>query len=218
MKVGSAKSTHPRALAGRPTRSSLLGATGAAAIGLLAASAALACTVGVHGGLVVTQPAGEHGQKDIELFATVNQTHDRPPEETETDGSGGQEDYPVVMDPDQVSTSVPPSTTPSECFGEGANESMPDGAKPWDMEGDDDDVVVGEMFYGSEEAFSQAGTSDPSNNPTDTEGFLYGHGTFDVPVPNDSAYGNHAWKAGTYELCAQPEFRNNWDHFRIINP
>lgn len=224
MSVDRETSSDTRLRARRRARLSLLGATGAVAIGLLAASAALACTVGVHGGLVITQPAGEadsDDENDIELFATLTETVGKAP--YEEDGSGGQEDYPVVMDPDQVSTSVPPSATPSECFGQdehdytssaiemtGDNDTN-DHNNDGDLDDPDDDpggddVLVGEMFYGSEEVFSQASQSDPLNNPRDEDAFLYGHGGFDVPD----------WPSGTYEVCAQPEYKNNWDHFRIL--
>lgn len=207
--TGTDASTDGGVPAGRRTRRGLLGMVGAVAIGLLAASAAFACTVGLHGTLVVAPPAGEAGET-IELFTTLKQSPGRPPQET--DGSGNQQDYPVVMDPTPVSRGV--STEPSQCFGADEHD-YPDGANPWDMHGDGDDVLVGAMYYGSEEAFSQAGTSDPSNNPTDQEGHLYGHGTFDVPSPGEEGY---SWGPGTYEVCTQPEEEENWDHFTIIAP
>lgn len=165
---------------------------GAVAIALLAGSMALACTVGVHGELVLAPGVGQAGDQ-IELFSTDNE-EGYPPQETKSDGS--QKEYPVVMDPTAVSGGT--SGSPSQCF-----------EKDGLTGSDDDDVTVGSIAYGSEEVFDQAGANDPANNPQipeDADAYVYGHGT--ATIPN--------WNPGTYELCAKPEINNNWDHFRII--
>lgn len=204
-------------------RRGLIAATGATGVGVLAASAAFACTVGVHGGLVIIPkepvvasstagpaqdaPGGTSGEIDLELLSTLNESSTNAPPHP-----GGANPYDVVIDPTNLGTDPVgnvPNFTPTQCgdqwgFGDGGG----------------DDVVIGSISYGIPPDAEEPDTTEFDN-------YLHGKGSASID-PTDTTPGNDEANggdvdapsstpdAGTYELCAGPHADDNWDHIRIL--
>lgn len=166
-------------------------AFGATGVGMIAASAAFACTVGVHGGLLITPeeaPTVSNNPIDISVYSTDNHSTRPGPGD-----SGG-----IYIDPDHVDAGKDPQTR-QEC-----------------LEADDDttdDERIGTITYGE-----PAGQTPPVDRDTvDQYGYLYGEGTAQIDLAdlNRDPDADHFY--GTYEICTDPEPSNHWDHFRIID-
>lgn len=166
-------------------------AFGAAAVGLMAASAAVACTVGAHGWLVIVReeaPTVSNNPIDISVASTLN--HSLAPGPGDSDG--------IYIDPDYVDTAENPLTR-QEC-----------------RDGDDDpndDVRIGTVTYGE-----PAGQTPPvDRDSVDQYGYLYGEGTAQIDLADLNRDPDAEAFYGTYEICTEPDPSAHWDHFRIID-
>lgn len=195
-------------------RRGAIGAAGGAAIALAGLSTAFACTVGLHGGLLIVPEdvPMEDGNINFTVFSTLNESFNS--------GIAPNEDqkYDLYIDPNHVD--VPGGTAAAVLAQDPFNAPLFDRKECQQSPSDPDDLDIGDIYYGTEAVDHyldhRQGTGElspdvPEAPPStiDEDAYLLGLGWGTISGFND----------GTYEICTNyyEDPQNHWDHFRILS-